>query len=101
MAETSFTPGPWRVAGPVGHGIFVASEDQQIAVVYGSSVNASGPANAYLSAAAPDLYSALRWCVNHLDLIAKRDFPDSDEKGRRFNSTSAGLAALAKARGEQ
>jgi hypothetical protein len=58
--KVTFTPKPWRIAGAVGHGILILSRDKQIAVVHGTSANKSGPSNAHLIAAAPEMYDALK-----------------------------------------
>jgi hypothetical protein len=108
----SHTPGPWTVTGersfqnPDEDRVWVdaAAEFNHTADDEGrwSVAELRGPdsiANSRLIAAAPEMLEALKWCVKHLELIAERDYPGSDEKGRRFNSTSAGLAAIAKATG--
>jgi len=47
------------------------------------------------------MLQALKWCVNHLQQIEKRDYPGVEEKQRRFSSTATGLAAIAKAEGSK
>jgi hypothetical protein len=45
--------------GPLGYGIWIASQSAQIAVVYGGSVTVEADANARLIAAAPEMFEAL------------------------------------------
>lgn len=102
MSEAKFTKGPWYVAGSLGHGILIRSASasrEQIAVIYGSSVNPSGPFNAYMAAAAPAMYDALKWCINHLKQIEAEQFPDLPEEMRAFNSRRNAEIALASAEG--
>lgn len=101
MSETKFTPGPWRstrskvpVDDEYDYGIvanFNGSE-KCIAETFGRCSNflrIDASANAAIIAAAPDLYAALeRLCA----VTAGWDVEDE---------VNAGLAALAKARGEQ
>ena len=58
--NVSHSPGPWEMAGPVGHGIWIQSESEpNIAAVHGAYTG-RGLANARLIAAAPKMLQALR-----------------------------------------
>lgn len=63
--DSKHTPGPWKVAGPIGAAIWITDEssNNQIAAVYGKSQTAGADANARLIAAAPELLEALKEVV--------------------------------------
>jgi len=92
MAETKWTPGPWRRNGHIGNAewIVAAKPFAQIATVYGPNVTAESDANAQLIAAAPGLYEALADIVRVLDSLGQS----------KLERVEAARAALAKARGE-
>jgi hypothetical protein len=66
------TPGPWKVAGPIGKGIWITDEtcNNQIAVVYGENQTPEAEANARLIAAAPELLAACQHAKSELALAA-------------------------------
>lgn len=99
MSEPKWTPGPWRVMEPV-------ALDYRAPLIYGAdqkslvaNAEGGGPrravaapearANAFLIAAAPELYEALEECLRE-----HGGFTIKGECERRA------VAALAKARGE-
>jgi hypothetical protein len=86
MSETKHTPGPFTVAGPSydrldptkcgdyalvnGNGHIVAEAFRLVA----EDIELPAKANAYLFAAAPDLYAAASYAFNHLDNPAVSDY---------------------------
>lgn len=109
MTETKFTTGPWVVEEDWttdrdinGHargdkyiaGFDITSKD--IPIITCEGISGSGPterANAYLIAAAPELYEALQACLNFMENT-------ESELGFSLESADQARAALAKARGE-
>jgi hypothetical protein len=93
---TRHTAGPWTQ-----HGTLVTKEgrdyEYHLATVRGIVPYDEAWANARLIAAAPELLEALQWCVNHLEQIAFRDYPDSMPEARMFNSVRNARVAIAKA----
>jgi len=99
--EPGWTPGPWRVIQPIALDyraplIYGADRASLVAQAEGGGpkraiVGAEARANAFLMAAAPELYEVLTWFA---------DLPDEgfDEEGRR--QLTKARAALTKARGE-
>lgn len=93
MSEPKFTPGPWSFDGRDVVGM-VGEIDTCIAECFDhSSIDRhNAKANAYLIAAAPELYEALELLVSYGDVFAYRAGTE--------NPYLKGKAALAKARGE-
>ena len=124
MSETKFTPGPYAVVaadseeGLVSTGTFAivteADDEVLIAVMLPLTLDeAEMPyeANAYLLAAAPDLYEALEECREAIDILFARIIEnaprDADpatyhpsKSGKPWDATIRSLAVLKKARGE-
>lgn len=101
MAETRFTPGPWKVINWNGWGIddvhFNIGTDNDIRAVYAGpcSFQAINRKNADLIAAAPDMYEALQEIATGLH-------PSTGGEAWQFVEIAKNIAttALAKARGE-
>ena len=103
--KPGFTPGPWRVSGGNNvYGSVVADHPHECCHSNPDDVEAYGGhliaesirgANRNLIAASPDLY----WALNELLDISK--YAEWNDGGDRLEAAlEAGLAALAKARGE-
>lgn len=69
---TPHTPGPWKVAGLVGFGIWITDEtaNNQIAVVYGERQNEGARQNASLIAAAPSLLKVAKLALAEFQRIS-------------------------------
>lgn len=99
MTAPKFTPGPWLLdVGFDGSGDFNQYwqvHDGSDAVVCSTSFCMAGnkEGNAHLIAAAPDLYEALKSCLNFMENT-------ESELGFSLESADQARAALAKARGE-
>ena len=101
MTRGMHTPGPWSIGATKRH------KDHESTPIYGEGIEvASSPAftvderemvraNALLISAAPDLMAALEAILEWADPYA---LPDSDRNAR---DVEAGVAAIAKARGER
>jgi hypothetical protein len=95
MSETKWKPGPWEsqhTAGHDAHGhtAVYATDGRDVALVY------DGDANARLIAAAPELYSALEYCFDRLEVLEDADEATALDLG----ALRAAREALTKARGE-
>lgn len=104
MANEKFNKGPYSTEASVGTGydpelyplIINDADDWAIAAIIGDVEEVNAIANAYLFAAAPDLYKALEKITAHIS--AQCPWALSEP----LNSImKASIAALAKARGEQ
>lgn len=102
MSDDMFTPGPW--IAKKGAGWFVSRPNARIALAVGMRPDTSlvtgendheseSRANANLIASAPDLYEALKSCLNFMENT-------ESELGFNLESADQARAALAKARGE-
>jgi hypothetical protein len=103
--KTKFTPAPWNLSDQYGSEIYndnnlligqtlnfltaSAKQKKDFKVLDISDLDEI-MANANLIAAAPELYEALEWCVNYLEI----------ERGEDNNPIEVAEKALAKARGE-
>lgn len=96
MSAPQFTPGPWEINGS-DHGFVIATEGHSLAAVWPESLRGrkfDAKANAFLIAAAPELYEALKWALENIQgMIDEDDIPS-------FVIRDQARAALAKARGE-
>lgn len=125
MAETRFTPGPWRVVerAPMEDGsvypthILGGAADFQVCLMEGAAVAAllhsgewktvvsTSAANAHLIAAVPELYAALDRLEVSANTVAycysKRPENFAQAFQQLRDDAGAARAALAKARGEQ
>jgi hypothetical protein len=113
MSDTKFTQGEWVVGEQNGHGgLTIESDNFRIATVYLGIVssewkwgadhlrqpkNAMTVANAYLIAAAPDMYTALNEVY---DFLGAPETHPQDDSGL-FELSALVRQVLAKARGEQ
>jgi hypothetical protein len=105
--ESTHTPGPWEVREdftPSEYGtVEVYKEDgnKWIASALGTHVGPSTKeevkANAYLIAAAPDLFEALRLALPYIQDAYEYAFPDADHNE---NVLTIAREALAKANGQ-
>lgn len=98
MNETKFTPGPWSVRVDMYEFHDVVSDTAVIACTAGGRgmTKEEYQANAYLIAAAPELYDALEMAEDQLMNIA-----ESGEWPQKFDGLLSEIhAALCKARGE-
>lgn len=92
MADTNFTPGPWKLTGgkhPMNDPRIPRMWWLREGVV---SLGTDNEADARLCAAAPDLYAVLA------EIVAQHD--ECDTMGIGWELADAARAALAKARGE-
>lgn len=106
MTAPAFTPGPWYVSEPWAGFASIKRVDDD-ALVFG--IAAGEPeekqsdevceANARLIAAAPELYEAVEALVECF--IKRGPFDEPLGSSEQAPSINAGIAALAKARGEQ
>jgi hypothetical protein len=107
MAETKWTPGPWRVdMRPTGHPE-IRAESRRVAYLDLRGDLSAVDANANLIAAAPDLAHTVKEAWRDLEDILTSNVvgghPDIDDQTRRdLQATADALyAALAKAEGRE
>jgi hypothetical protein len=102
-AAPSWTPGPWHVSSThLAAAYDIGAENgANIARVSGPTENGAEEfrANARLIAAAPDLYEALKRCVEYFDIRYARRLPGQNDD--YCDNVDRVNAALAKARGER
>jgi hypothetical protein len=100
MAETKFTPGPWNTV----HGVYTPEDNyfSMIAASEGGVASVWNKEDAYLIAAAPELYEALEGAIGALEysVDCARDDGDNSDIDFAQSKLDAALNALAKARGE-
>lgn len=100
MAETNFTPGPWDLLA----GCYTPENGYfwMVQVADRTTAYAFEEANAYLTAAGPDLYEALQGAIGALEysVDCARDDGNNSDIDFAQSKLDAALKALAKARGE-
>lgn len=89
MSEAKFTPGPWKCSKKFDFVVVSENEEEIADASYGEYPQA----NTSLIAAAPDLYDALKSCLNFMENT-------ESELGFSLESADQARAALTKARGE-